>query len=175
MYSGDGNETSCGIQNSLLVQKSVLYTKEEKEDEENLTIQEFNELVSEGYFEDSEDSEEETNEEETNDVYYTINLKPPDVDDLFSNLSLGENTRTSTRPSIPQKLSPWEKDDGPILKDLPTKEEMKQMVRDGTCTCLLLFCKETVITRNIPLLSDVLTPLFFMCSKHKKEVTQKYH
>jgi hypothetical protein len=76
-------------------------------------------------------------------------------------------------PKEIKKLSPWT-DNGPILKTLPTFNEMEYFIKKQKCTCLLLNCEKSVVTKNIDIYSFEITPWNFLCSYHKKKVRKKY-
>jgi hypothetical protein len=76
-------------------------------------------------------------------------------------------------PKEIKKLSPWD-DNGPILKTLPTFNEMEYFIKKKKCTCLLLNCENSVVTKNIDIYSFEITPLNFLCSYHKNKVIKKY-
>jgi len=113
------------------------------------------------------------------------------LEDLLSNLTLAEIEEIQTENGLEEKelessdnyfeafgspeqlakLSPWTPN-GPILKSTPSFSEMSVMIKNGSCTCLLLHCDEEVLTGKIkPLAAN---PWYFMCRSHRKAVTKKY-
>ena len=76
-------------------------------------------------------------------------------------------------PAEIKKLSPWD-DNGPILKTLPTFNEMEYFIKKKKCICLLLNCENSVVTKNMDIYCFEITPWNFLCSYHKKIVSEKY-
>jgi hypothetical protein len=77
-------------------------------------------------------------------------------------------------PEEIKKLKPFSESEGPILKMLPTFNEMEYFIKKKKCMCLLLNCENSVVTKNIDIYSFEITPLNFLCSYHKKKVRDKY-
>jgi hypothetical protein len=149
---------------STFLKKTPTKNNELEIEEKDFEKKDFEELLAELYLDE------------------VVTIKKDDGKHSSSDDKFSDNKRTfydfleicdGCDPEEIKELSPWNKN-GPILKKLPSFNEMEACIKKKICVCLLLHCQNDVLTKHLDIDSLKITPWNFLCRNHKEEVAEKY-